>query len=112
MKVSPDQAHWFRLRRSGLVEPFKTPEETAHRLIGVQAQLPAAAHLSFWNRTAQCSREKLDEARLDRRTLVRFWGQRNTVHTYRTRDWPFLSTVFAARGSIIRRRMESAVPRA
>ena len=50
MKITPAQVHWFRLRRSGLVKPFATPEETAGRLIGVQAQLPPAADLAFgWN---------------------------------------------------------------
>ena len=43
MKITAAQVHWFRLRRSGLVQPFATPEETAGRLIGVQAQRPAAA---------------------------------------------------------------------
>ena len=37
------------------------------------------------------------EARLERKSLVRFWGQRNTLHLYAARDWPFLHTVFGQR---------------
>ena len=90
MKVTSSQVHWFRLQRSGLVEPFTSAEETAHRLIGVQAQLPPAAALAIWNRTSALTHADLEALRLDRRTLVRFWGQRNTAHLYAARDWPFL----------------------
>ncbi len=108
MKITPAQVRWFRLRRSGLVEPFATPEETAHRSIGIQAQLPSAANLAFWNRTANCTAAALEEGRLVRRSLVRFWGQRNTVHIYRTEDWPFLHAAFEERQSIVRRKLEQA----
>jgi len=108
VRVTPTQVRWFRFRRSGLAEPFRTPEETAHRLIGVQAQLPPAAALAFRNRTSGCTASGLDEARLAHRSLVRFWGQRNTVHVYCTDDWPFLHTVFAGRHSTLHRRLDAA----
>ena len=108
MQISPRQAHWFRLRRSGLVEPFATSEETASRLIGVQAQLPPAAAISFWNRTADCTAESLEADLLERRCLVRFWGQRNTLHVYSSEDWPFLHTVFEERQSVLERKLGEA----
>lgn len=107
-KITPAHVHWFRHRRSGLVEPFATAEETARRLIGVQAQLPPAADVAFFNRTADCTVADLAKARLENKTLVRFWGQRNTVHIYRTADWPFLHSAFAERQSIMHRRLERA----
>ncbi|MCP4249303.1 MAG: winged helix DNA-binding domain-containing protein [bacterium] len=108
MKVIPTQVHWFRLRRSGLVEPFATPAETARRLIGVQAQLLAAADLAFWNRTADCAQELLKRERLGRRRIVRFWGQRDTLHIYDAQDWPLLHTVLAPRQTRIHQRLAQA----
>ncbi len=40
MKASRSQVSWFRLRRSGLVTRFDSPEVAARNLIGIQAQLP------------------------------------------------------------------------
>jgi hypothetical protein len=50
--ISANQARWFRFRRSGLEEPFATPADTARHLIGVRAQMPVAADIAFFNRTA------------------------------------------------------------
>jgi len=74
----------------------------------VQAQLPAAANLAFWNRTSKCTTEGLEQARLKRRTLVRFWGQRNTVHMYAAKDWPFLHASLAERQSVMHARLKKA----
>ena len=52
MRLSEPQIRWFRLRRSGLVQPFGTPEAAARSLAGVQAQILTAAMLALWNRTA------------------------------------------------------------
>ena len=107
-RISPAQVRWFRLRRSGLVEPYPSPEVTAHRLLGVQAQMPAAAALAFWNRTAGCTASDLSSARLERRSLVRFWGQRDTVHIFSAGDWPLLHTVLAGRQESVLRKLQDA----
>ena len=70
--------------------------------------MPSAAGIAFWNRTSDVSADSLEQARLEDRTLVRMWGQRNTVHTYATDDWPFLHSAFAERHSIMRRRLKEA----
>ena len=108
MKLTPDQRDWFRLRRSGLVEPFSSPEEAARRLIGIQAQLAPATDLSLWNRTRSCTPAELNAARLEERSVVRFWGQRNTLHLYSTDDWPLLFSAFAELESVTKRRFEQA----
>ena len=77
-------------------------------LISVQAQLLSAADLAFWNRTANCTPKLLTNARLDRRTLVRLWGQRSTLHLYQAEDWPLHYAVFEQRQIIARTRMEKA----
>ena len=90
--VSEEQIRWFRLRRSGLVEPWATPEAAAARLAGVQAQILSASFLALWNRAAiGAETEAQVAARLfDTRTLVRLWGQRKTLHLYASADWPAL----------------------
>lgn len=108
VNILPEQVRWFRLCRSGLVEPFGSQEETAARLLGVQAQLPVAAGLALWNRTSPIDASDFSRARFERRTLVRFWGQRNTIHLYPAGDWPFLHTVFAPRASLIEKRFAKA----
>jgi len=108
LKATSTQLRWLRLQRSGLVKPFTSPEETAHRLIGVQAQMPIAAALAIWNRMPTLTHADLEAERLDRRTLVRFWGQRNTAHLYAARDWPFLHTAITRPRSVPERLFEEA----
>ena len=97
--VSEEQIRWFRLRRSGLVEPWETPEIAAARLAGVQAQILSASTLALWNRAATgAATEAQVAARLfDARTLVRLWGQRRTLHLYASADWPSLHAAFRER---------------
>lgn len=87
MKVSAEQVRWFRLRRSGLVEGFASPEEAASRLVGVQAQILPAAGLALWNRTRGLSHERYESLLYEGRTLVKLWGQRNTLHLYPSAEW-------------------------
>lgn len=108
MNISATQARWFRFRRSGLEKPFATPAETARYLIGVQAQMPAAANVAFFNRTVQVSPESLAHARLETRSVIRLWGQRNTAHIYAAEDWPLLYTVLRDCGSVTTRRLETS----
>ena len=106
MRFRSTQVHALRLRRSGLVERFATPEETASHLLGVQAQLLPAAALAFWNRTKNLEQSTLEAARAKHRKLVRFWGPRNTVHLFRSADWPFLHTALDERPELARRKLE------
>lgn len=90
MTFTDEQLRWFRLRRSGLVEPFDSPEAAAHRLVGVQAQILPAAGLSLWNRTVGLTHATFEHLLNDARSLVKLWGQRHTLHLYPSPDWPLL----------------------
>ena len=68
--------------------------------------MPAAA-IAFWNRTANCSRDRLDVLRLQDRTLVRMWGQRRTVHLYWAEDWPFLHAAFLELQTVMAKRIQA-----
>lgn len=90
MRLSAEQVRWFRLRRSGLVEPFATPEEAASQLVGVQAQILPAAGLALWNRTPDFSHARYEALLYEERTLVKLWAQRGTLHLYASPEWPLI----------------------
>ena len=90
MNLTMQQVRWFRLRRSGLKEPFASPEEAARRLAGVQAQIEPAAGLALWNRTRGLDNARFTQLLYTERTLVKLWGQRGTLHAYACDDWPLL----------------------
>ena len=99
MRLTETQIRWFRLRRSGLVEPFGSPEDAARSLAGVQAQILTAAMLALWNRTAAGAATEGDVATrlFGEKSLLRLWGQRHTLHLYDTADWPLVHAAHAHR---------------
>lgn len=99
MRLSETQIRWFRLRRSGLITPFASPEEAARALAGVQAQILTASMLAVWNRTAvgAGTEQEIAERLFGSRTLLRLWGQRHTLHLYDTADWPLIQVAHAHR---------------
>jgi len=90
LSLTPEQMRWFRLRRSGLLNPFAAAEQTVHALFGVQAQILPAAALALWNRTCGLTYQRFEEILYTERTLVKLWGQRGTLHLYASADWPLL----------------------
>jgi hypothetical protein len=97
--VTDEQIRWFRQRRSGLASPFDTPEQAASALGGVQAQILSAATLALWNRSAAGAEtaESLTGRLFGTRSLIRLWGQRQTLHVYASADWPLIHAAFASR---------------
>ena len=99
MKLTETQIRWFRFRRSGLAEPFSSPEEAARSLVGVQAQILPAAGLALWNRTRGLTYADFDNRLHVRRSLIKLWGQRGTLHVYASDDWPLLNGAMVGRHS-------------
>lgn len=93
-RLSAEQVRWFRMMRSGLSAPFASAEECAGALMGIQAQILPAAGLALWNRTRRLTNQRFEELLYTQRTLVKLWGQRNTLHLFASSDWPLL---YAAR---------------
>lgn len=108
LTVSPEQVRWFRLRRSGLITPFVSPEAAANTLFGVQAQILPAAALALWNRTAGLTYQRFDELLFTQRTLVKLWGQRGTLHLYASSDWPLLHGARTVNRTWWERRLDEA----
>lgn len=89
-KLSEAQITWFRLRRSGLLKPFASPEAAVRSLAGVQAQILPAAGLATWNRTRRLTYSRFDQLLHIERSLVKLWGQRGTLHIYASQEWPLI----------------------
>ncbi|HAJ36072.1 MAG TPA: winged helix DNA-binding domain-containing protein [Chloroflexi bacterium] len=97
--IDLEQVRWFRLRRSGLIVPFATPENVAQVLFGVQAQIHPAAGVAIFNRTTGFNYARYEQLLFDDRSLVKLWGQRGTLHVYATTDWPLVCAMLADRKS-------------
>ena len=95
ISVTNEQIRLFRLRRSGLIAPFATPELAASALGGVQAQILPAAGVALWNRTTQLTHARYEELLFTERTLVKLWGQRGTLHVYPSAEWPLVCGMLA-----------------
>lgn len=78
------------MKRSGLIDPFPTPEAAARALVGIQAQIESAAGLALWNRTSGLTASQFEKLLYSERTLVKLWGQRGTLHLYASSDWPLI----------------------
>jgi uncharacterized protein YcaQ len=97
INFSAEQVRWFRLRRSGLVEPFASPETAASSLAGIQAQILPAAAVALWNRTTGLTYDAFDSLLHQERTLVKLWGQRGTLHLYPSAEWPLIHSALISR---------------
>ena len=106
MHISGAQASWFRLRRSGLVDQFNSAPQAASNLVGIQGQIHTAAGLAVWNRVPEITLRRFESALYRRRTLVKLWGQRNTLHVYRTTDWPLFVGALQNRQTWLERALE------
>src|SRR5262245_32909601 len=96
-QITAEQIRWFRLRRSGLIEPFSSPETAASAIVGVQAQILPAAGISLWNRTTGLTYAQLEDLLFNQRTLVKIWAQRGTLHLYPSQEWPLVSGALSQR---------------
>jgi hypothetical protein len=108
VQVHRTRVDWQRLRRSGLVDPFTSAEGAARHLLGAQAQIPVAGAIALANRTTGYDLAGIEAERLEARSLVRFWGQRNTVHLYGSSDWPLLHDALADSLTVMEQKLEKA----
>jgi hypothetical protein len=81
-RITWEQALAWRLRRHHLVErvaPDRLVEVTAE-LCGLHAQLTSSAELTLWARVDGLERGAIDDALWRRRSLVKLWAMRGTLH--------------------------------
>lgn len=63
-------------------------EEVVGSICGLHAQAPLTPYVSLWNRVEGFTRETLDDALYKRRSLVKTWCMRGTLHVIRSKDLP------------------------
>jgi hypothetical protein len=90
ISITTAQARWHRLAQHGLRAPFADAVQAAQAITGVQAQIAPAAGIALANRVPKLAASTVNQLLFHERTLVRLWGQRGTLHTYATSDWPLL----------------------
>ena len=72
----------WRLGRQGLAERAPAVEwpDVVSRICGLHAQVMSSAELTLWARVDDLSRDAVQHALWDRRTLVKTWAMRGTLH--------------------------------
>lgn len=97
-EVSWAQVHAYRLSRHNLIEP--APKKDLVRVVGdisgVQAQVMSAAELQACVRV-ECSTTDVRDALWKKRTLVKTWLMRGTLHLVPSADLPIYTAAMSAR---------------
>ena len=78
-----------RLKRKDFVE-------AATRTGGIQAQVMSAAELALWARTDGITREDVQSALWEERTLVKTWAMRGTLHLMSAAELPLYAAARSA----------------
>jgi Winged helix DNA-binding domain len=84
------QVRAWRVTRQHLVDrvPAKRMLEVVAEVCGVHAQVPSSADLQIWARVADVEPQDVREALWERRSLVRTWCMRGTLHLLTADDLP------------------------
>ena len=88
--LTREQVVCYRLKRHHLTtRAVDTSLETVIRnLGGVQAQLLPVAKQALWARMQDCSSEDIDDALWCRRSIVKTWSIRGTLHLLAAEEFP------------------------
>jgi Winged helix DNA-binding domain len=91
-RLSDDRFRRLRFRAQHLATPAprRALDVVVRDVVGIQAQMPRAAALSLRARVAGLTLEDVRRALEERRTLVRTWVMRGTIHIVRAEDLPWM----------------------
>jgi hypothetical protein len=94
-RVAAAKVLGFRVRRHRLDRraPAGSLVEVARELCGVHAQLAASAEIALWARVDGLERDEVREALEERRSLVKTWAMRGTLHLLAADDLPLCVAV-------------------
>ena len=89
-KLSLDDTNWLCLSRHYLIKKAKNADllKVVHDICGLNAQGALTVNLSLWNRIENFDRNRLEEALYEKKTLVKTWCMRGTVHVIPSEDFP------------------------
>lgn len=88
MQISWQQAVAWRMRRHYLVDRASPKQivDVVDRLRGLHAQVMSSVDLALWARIEGLKREHVTDALWKKRTLVRMWAMRATLHVLPAAD--------------------------
>jgi winged helix DNA-binding protein len=100
VKLTWDQVIAWRLAQQGLAPRLGRAGflDAAQRMIGVQAQVMSAAELAVGARVNGLTREQVQRALWQDRTLVKTWAMRGTIHVFAAEDLPLVVAARCAQG--------------
>lgn len=98
MKLTWEQVRARRLARGRLTEPAASVVEAVRSTCGIQAQLQSAAEIGAALRTETAVQDDVRRELWERRTLVRTWTLRGTLHLHPADELGLWTA--AARGSL------------
>lgn len=78
-RIDNDERRDRLVRRHFLAEPAETVEQVAERLVGLHSSDPATVYLSARARLTDFTRDELEDALYERRSLLRMLGMRRTM---------------------------------
>jgi hypothetical protein len=106
LKLTWAHAAAWRMQRNHLVERARAGSmlAVAARLCGLHAQVMSSAELTVWARVENLHREAVRRALWERRTLVKTWAMRGTLHLLPSSEFP----LWAAALGTSRRYLKSA----
>lgn len=82
--IGLEEINQFALYKQHLTEASKAESkdlvEVVKDICGLHAQVASTPYLSLWNRIASFQKEELNNKLYQRRTLVKIWGMRGTLH--------------------------------
>lgn len=81
MEVTLQQANRYLLKRQHLLSPCSDPLRAVQDACGLQAQIPSTPALSLRARVSGFALSDYDQMLVEKRSLVRTWAIRGTVHT-------------------------------
>jgi Winged helix DNA-binding domain len=89
-RLSWDQVRRWRLERQHLANraPKRRLLNVVGEVCGVHAQVQSSAELQLWARVEGVFPEDIRDALWEKRTLVKSWAQRGTLHLHTAGDWP------------------------
>jgi hypothetical protein len=93
-----DQALAWKLQRQHLTErvPRARMLDVVSDLCGVQAQVMSSAELALWARVDGLRPQAVRDALWKKRTLVKLWAMRGTLHLLAARDYPVWQAALAS----------------
>lgn len=80
----------IRIYNNGLVDPFDNVYNCVYSLVGIQAQYFNCARISIRNRVDY----GITDFSFPEKSVIRFWGQRNTLHLFAAEDYNLITDLF------------------